>query len=72
MKTKTQATVYECDNPDCYTARVYVKGDEELPLGFHIKSVFYIGGGGGSGTKEVYACSEKCLTAAVLEALSNQ
>ena len=60
--TEVKATEYVCDG--CQKAFVVVDG-EELPLGFHIKSVFWINGGGGDGVSDVFACRSACLKKAV-------
>lgn len=63
---KRQETVYVCDNPNCQR-RVMTEDptEDSLPKGWHITYVNLITESGGTGTEDVYACSEECVVPAM-------
>jgi len=68
MKRSIKADEYTCDG--CGKVTV-VEPHEEKPLGFHLQAS-RIHHGGGDFADDIFACTEKCIRAAVVGALDER
>lgn len=69
MRKVAKVTIHTCDNPECRKEGWQASG-EELPVGIYLSGVTVIYAGG-SGARDVYACSDDCLVAAIRERVHN-
>jgi hypothetical protein len=59
-----KADVVECDNPTCKTPPKITSKDDPV-IGIYLKGGLWVYSGGGIAIPDIYACTPKCLPAAV-------
>jgi len=63
-----RATLLVCDNPACDNEYEHSK-DDPAP-GYHFERGYWETGGGGGYLPKTYACSQECITPAILERIA--